>query len=469
MTRSLGWAFGLLVGLVAVAGSGTAWAQIPFGEQRSEYELSDVLPGASVFDRVDTHWRGYATESRTNLVGHVFLTDDLVDTPGYSGKTMNTLVGRDPRGTITGIKLIRHSEPIVLIGLGEDTIHNFTAQYAGTRIGDRVLISHEPQSGYVVIDGISGATVTAVAENATILEASRLVGRAEGILTPAQVRSRRPSPAFRARTWSQLDSSGAIGALRVTPEAFGASDEVRSVDVRFALLDPPSIGRNLLGVRVFNVVRARVARDRGSALYIGSLGGLSFKGPGFARGGIFDRFALEQNGQLFRFKDTDHISAPELMPVDAPTFREGGIFFAAEAFDPTAPFSFRLTVPYRIRDERVYASFVADYQLPDRFVESDKPFWVARWQTSRLASLFTVLLLTTILAAFAFRQRLLPHRTLLHRSTAVLAAVMLGVVLKAQPSTTQILTLFGSMIRLEFPARSFCPSPSFSCCGASRP
>ena len=473
MTRGLGAALlGLLVGLGVSLGSETVRAQIPFGEQRFDYELSDVLPEASVFDDVDTflpfgvgqvpnkrHWRGYETESRTNLVGYVFLTNELVDIPGYSGKAMSTLVGVDPQGTITGIKLVSHAEPIVLIGLGENTLHEFIAQYQGKHIGDRVLISQEPQSGYVVIDGISGATVTAVAQNAAILQASRIVGRSEGLLTAAQVRSRRPSAEFRPLTWSQLDSKGAIGGLTVAPEELGASDETQTVDLRFALLDPPSIGRNLLNERSFEMVRERLARDGGSAVYVGGIGGFSFKGPGFARGGIFDRFVLEQDGRLFVFKDTDHITAPELALHDAPSFRESGIFFTAEAFDPTAPFSFRLTVPYRVRDERSYATYIADYQLPAAYVESEMPFWVARWQSSWLAVFFTAAFLTIIVVAFAFRQRLLRYRKPLHISTAMLAAIVLGLVLKAQPSTTQILTLFGSIGRLDRASEIFLSEP----------
>ena len=84
----------------------SSWAQIPFGQQRYEYELSNVLPGASVFERVDHHWKGYASESRSQLLGYVFLTDDLVEIPGYSGETINTLVGMDSQGTITGIQIV---------------------------------------------------------------------------------------------------------------------------------------------------------------------------------------------------------------------------------------------------------------------------------------------------------------------------------------------------------------------------
>lgn len=437
----------------------TAGAQTPFGERQFEYALEDVLPAATVFDRVDTHWRGYASASRSEPVGVVFLTDDVVDIPGYSGETLNTLVGMDMSGTITGVRIVRHAEPIVLIGLPEETLPRFTGQYVGLHVTDRVLISHEPEPGYVVVDGISGATVTAVAENATVLEAARLVGRAEGIVRAADVRTRRPSTTFDVYSWTELEARDAFGAITVPAAQLGLGGRTPAVDLRFTLLDPPSVGRNLLGDRFYEIVARRLAQDGGSAVYVGGLGALSFKGPGFARGGIFDRFQLEQDGRLVVFKDLDYIGPPALAVAGAPTFREAGIFFTDDTFDPTAPFTFRLTVPYRVQDERRYATFPADYQLPNRFVASEAPFWVSRWRSAWIAGPFATVLLAVIFCAFAFRQRLLAHRKLLHYSTAVLATLGLGMVLKAQPSTTQIVTLFGALRRLEFPGEIFLSEP----------
>lgn len=451
----------ILVGLGALGASSPSQAQLPFGEQNYEYELSDVLPGATSFERVDSHWRGYPSDALNpdELVGYVFLTDDLVDIPGYSGETMNTLVGMTVEGTIASVKIVHHSEPIVLIGLPEQTIHDFTAQYSGQSITDRILISDEPKEGYMTVDGISGATVTAVAENATILEAGRLVARAEGIVSAAAVRTSRPSARFQPLSWNQLEARGAIGSIVVRPGEQGLPGEAKSVDVRFAVLDPPSVGRNLLGERYFDITNERLAASGGSALYIGGLGELSFKGPGFARGGIFDRFVLEQDGNLFVFKDLDYLAFPALPVEGAPNFREGGIFFVDEGFDPTQPFSFGLTVPYRIADKRSYSTFLADYALPVAFIESEQPFWLSRWQAAWGAVLFTGALLLVLLLAFIFKERMTPHRKLLHRSTALLAALVLGLLFKAQPSTTQILTFFGSLRRLEFPKEIFLSEP----------
>ena len=372
---------------------------------------------------------------------------------------MNTLVGMDTRGLLTGVRIVRHSEPIVLIGLDESVIHEFTAQYAGKSITDRILISDVPKDGYVIVDGISGATVTAVAENATVLAAGRVVARAESIVSAADIRTQRPSAKFQELSWRQLVSRGAIGSISVAPGEQGLPVESRPVDVRFTVLDPPSVGRNLLGERFYEIVQERMSRDGGSALYIGGIAGVSFKGAGFARGGIFDRFLIEQAGNLFVFKDLDYMSFPALEIGDAPKFQEGGIFFIDEQFDPTMEFSFRLTFPYRVNDQRSYATFVADYTLPNRFISSDQPFWVARWQASLGAVVFTVLFLAVITVAFVFKKRMTPHRKLLHNSTAVLAAVVLGLVLKAQPSTTQILTFFGSLSRFEFPSEIFLSEP----------
>ena len=133
----------LVVSAVLAGVSGSASGQISFGEQEYEYEPGDVLPQAVEMVRQETYWEGYSggEAGGRRLLGYVFLTDDLVEIPGYSGKTMNTLVGIDTQGKITGVKIVRHAEPIVLIGLSEDDILRFVTQYTGLDVRDRIIIS----------------------------------------------------------------------------------------------------------------------------------------------------------------------------------------------------------------------------------------------------------------------------------------------------------------------------------------
>ena len=74
----------------------------------------------------------YAAENgKTRLVGYVFLSTDVVDIPAYSGKPMVTLIGMDTHGIITGVRVLKHSEPILLAGIPESELLKFIHQYVG--------------------------------------------------------------------------------------------------------------------------------------------------------------------------------------------------------------------------------------------------------------------------------------------------------------------------------------------------
>lgn len=448
--------------LSGLCGGSSAPAQGIFGEQEYDYALSDVLPAGEEFVRKETYWEAYGpTGGRDRaLVGYVLLSDDLVETPGYSGHTLNTLVGLDPEGVITGIRIVRHSEPIVLIGLAEKVIHDFVAQYLGRSIRDRILVSDTPDEGYVGVDGISGATVTAIAENTTILEAGRRVAKEVGLLSASDLRTRRPSGLYEPKTWEELSLAGAIGHLIVAGEEVQLPPDSPALDLHFAVLDPPTVGRNLLGERFYAVVEARLAEQGGSAIFIGASGAISFKGAGFARGGIFDRFSLEQGDGLFVFQDVDYINFNDLEIEDGPELSEGGIFFIEEeSFDPTAPVTVHVTLPYRVNDKRQYGTFLTQYQLPEALVIEEIPFWKLRWQDAQNETVALGVLLLTVAVLFGLRQRLLPWRKLLHYCVATISVVWVGFMLKAQPSMTQVLTLSESASRGRFPLEIYLSEP----------
>lgn len=77
-----------------------------------------------------------AADKAERVVGYVFLSTDVVDIPAYSGKPIVTLIGMDTRGIITGVRVLKHSEPILLAGIDESTLLKFIDQYIG-KSGDR--------------------------------------------------------------------------------------------------------------------------------------------------------------------------------------------------------------------------------------------------------------------------------------------------------------------------------------------
>jgi NosR/NirI family nitrous oxide reductase transcriptional regulator len=440
-----------------------AQGQMIFGKNIQDYELTDVLPDASDFVRRETYWEAYALDEGGNrdLIGYVFLSDDLTRIPGYSGQSINTLLGIDISGMITGVKIVEHSEPIVLLGLSEEAIHTFARQYIGKNIRERVIISDSPREGYTAVDAITGATVTAIAENTTILEASRLVATQAGILTGPEISSKRLKTDYVEHTWDSLVESGSIANMVIMPKDISQAGDQPVVDLWFTILNPPTIGQNMLGERSSRLIEERLNKGE-IALYVGSSGSISFKGSGFARGGIFDRFALEQGGGLFICKDMDYINFPQIEIEGSPYFDEGGIFFFRSPFNPTESFTFHLTIPFRINDVRNYATFTLDFTLPDEFIEEEVPFWMVRWQSYSLTvTLFTLFIILVASQFFLIRQ-IAPRKTLVETWKVLswtVAALLVGLYLKAQPSTTQVLTFFTSSVHFRFPSEIYLSEP----------
>ncbi len=171
MKRILILIFLLIFFLYPLVAYGDQWR---FFEHRYSYKLEDVLE-ADRFVQKKGYWEGYRGKE---LVGYVFISKEWTGKlVGYSGKHMETLIGIDTKGNITGVKLLFHSEPIVLIGLKEDNYQRFLKQYPGKSILQPLSVGKE-----VTMDAITGATVTAVVQNAIILGSARKVATETGLI-----------------------------------------------------------------------------------------------------------------------------------------------------------------------------------------------------------------------------------------------------------------------------------------------
>ena len=117
------------------------------------------------------------------VIGYLFLTDDVLRIPAYSGKPINTLVGIDTEGRIAGLAIVHHDEPILAVGITPDRLNRYADQYAGKFVFDKVIIG-AARPGHINIDGISGATITVMVENATVMRSARAVAESRGIRNP---------------------------------------------------------------------------------------------------------------------------------------------------------------------------------------------------------------------------------------------------------------------------------------------
>jgi len=115
------------------------------------------------------------------LLGYVFRTTDVVRIPAYSGQPITLLVGFDLAGHITGLEVMEHSEPILVVGISERDLKDYADQYSGVSVLKRVKLGGAEREGYVTIDGITGATITAMVMNASVMQALKKVATPRGI------------------------------------------------------------------------------------------------------------------------------------------------------------------------------------------------------------------------------------------------------------------------------------------------
>ncbi|MBE0486325.1 MAG: regulatory protein NosR [Marinobacter sp.] len=348
------------------------------------------------------------------LVGYGYQTLDFVQTPAYSGKPLNAMVVLDTEGEIKGARVIHHDEPILLIGIPEIKMHEFTDQYAGLKADQRVTVGGKSSERRIAVDGLSGATVTVMVINEVIMRTAHRIGGELGLVEGAGVGKRPPMAEvdkdnFRPRSWTELTGDGSIRRMLLTrgqvDDAFaggpaegfetaapGQRDNAL-IDLYAAYLDAPTIGRNLLGDRQYQWLISEL-KEGEHAIAVLATGSYSFRGSGYVRGGIFDRLQVRQFGDTFNFRDLDYHRLSDVYLGDMPRLPEMAIFIIRQQynFDPGEPWSLELTVKRQTGPlDSEFAVFPLEYQLPDKYYTraepeltqeewlEEQPLWVQVW------------------------------------------------------------------------------------------
>jgi polyferredoxin len=145
--------------------------------------VRDFFPQADRFGDLEGKPPAAAIYQGQRLLGYAYLTNDVLRIPAYSGHPINTLVGFDLQGRIVGLRIVEHQEPILVVGISEERLHRFVSQYKNKSVFDHVVIGAGGE-GDVAIDTISGATITVMVENATLMRSVRLVAESRGLSPP---------------------------------------------------------------------------------------------------------------------------------------------------------------------------------------------------------------------------------------------------------------------------------------------
>lgn len=175
LLRSLLWVSLLCLGTSLFAQS--AQAQSELSRLLPDISAGDVVEGATGFGRVHDDLPVVQVLRDQEQIGWAFITSDFVSTTGYSGKPIHTMVAVDDAAQVIGVQLVKHYEPIVLIGIPDAKVKALVANYRGFDLvaeAESGGTSHE-------LDIISGATVTIMVIDDFIIRAGLKVARQLGL------------------------------------------------------------------------------------------------------------------------------------------------------------------------------------------------------------------------------------------------------------------------------------------------
>jgi len=481
----------LLVAFVAFASSGPAEAQ----ESRPvlarflpEIAPSVIAEGAEAWGTIRGDVPVAPILRGGQEIGFAFITSDFVGTTGYSGKPIHTMVAIDHDARVLGVSLVKHSEPIVLIGIPDQKIKDMAAGYRGVDL----VAEAEKRGSAHDLNIISGATVTVMVIDDGIIRAGLKVARALGLggLT-AEVSS---GPVYEIDTdavapasWMDMEGDGTVRRLSLdvgqVNTAFERLDDPRAarraltdlpettfIDMQMALVSVPGIGESILGEAENRNLKAWLEPGEHAIAVVGR-GMYSFKGSGYVRGGIFDRIVLIQDDVTVRFRDRGHRRMGQIAADDAPEFTERDIFKipADQGFDPTKPFRLQLLVQREVAAiEKVFTTFELGYNLPSAFKVDVTPavvpsataapeaehaaqsnLWRRIWEdkTIEIAAVFAMLGVLTIVFFFQiYATRNARWYYWFRMSYLAVTLVFLGWYANAQLSVVNLMALFGAMV-----------------------
>ena len=477
---------GVLVGLLATL-SLPAFAGID-----SQYpELHKTFPEATHFGDVEGTPPAAAVYQRDKVIGYVFETVMVAPVPAYSGKPINILVAIDADGGIRFARVLHQEEPILLVGIPVQKLYDFVARYIGHHVDDRIVVGNGGGGG-IHIDAISSATVTSMVANETIMNAALKVAASRHIIAGASddeaakaVTVRRDF--YQPADWAALTANGAIGHLHLTrgqvadafkgqPESGLVDDPTAPppaghgadnfIDLWFADVTPPTVGRNLLGEAAYADLMKHLGKDD-TAVAVMANGIYSFKGLGYVRGGIFDRVHLIQDGKLVLFHDTDLVQMGDSPLAGKPGFTEQAIFIArhavaASGFDAVRPWTLQLMVNRQVGPlQSIYHTFTTDYRMPAAYTDAPQAapagtapsapaaLWKQVWMSRKVDIVLLVAGLVVLTLILTFQDWLVKYPHLLERIRTgylVYTLVFIGWYSLAQLSVVNIFAFIHSVL-----------------------
>ena len=459
--------------------------------QELDEQILQLFPKATRIEPKQDNPPVYSAYQLDDLLGYAFESTDYSDLQGFSGKPIRLLIGMNPQGVLTGVRVLEHHEPVFLHGLGEQALFDFVDQYRQQSITKPIVVGGREgtatsNDSVTRIDGVSKATVSVVIVNETVLLSALSVARQllEGF-AGGPLATPKPD-LYEPLDWDALLQRGYVQHWTVSREEVEADighslDGYQALDtdsddpfseLYFAYLNAPIIGRNLLGEAGFEKLMTELQPNE-QALLVLSSGLYPHVPDDFVPATAPSRLVLMQNEHPIDLQDMNFNNGAVMDLLDAPVEpAEAHIFRikAHNAFNPAEPAGLRLNVKLQ-RNHLVETNiqFTREFQLDPALFDIQQaqvaaeplPVWLRMWQERWWQVGLVGLALMVLTGVFIWQHRISRHSRGFHLFRAgylLFTLLFIGLYAQGQLSVVNIFTLLLALWK-DFDIRVFLMDP----------
>ncbi len=455
--------------------------------------VKSIFPEATSYGEVDKDTLAIPIYKEKEEIGYLFETYDVTRGLGYSRRPFHLAVGIDTKGILRNVKLLKHVEPIAILGRTDADFIKYLEQYkdidlkAGISLtleltgadieGDSVAMRETAgdTSTLTQIDGISRTTTSSLLFMDAIMRGARKVARKKNIiLDKNDLGNFVDLEVYKPQSWNNLLLDNSLGKLELkVMDVQNKFDEKNLKPPRilrfansqnnygtlyFTAMSPAGIGINILGRRWYDQYISAGRNVDDQVFYIAFEGDLWRKIENRISNTIENkRIIIKQNNTEIVVKESLFKELPFNHAKKGPELASQGlIYFSSKyGFNPHLPFE----VIYKIKNENAKnIEFSLNYLLPKSYhlqdfnkniqSSSNDISIIKSFSQNLYATIFSAITILFITLIFIFSQSITKKRKLysiIRIAMLIWVSSVIGFYYGGQISIIHLVNLFKSI------------------------
>ena len=455
--------------------------------------VKSIFPEATSYGKIDEKTFSIPIYMNDEEIGFLFETFDVTRGLGYSRRPFHLAVGVDTKGILRNVKLLKHVEPIAILGRTDEDFIRYLKQYkdidlrsgisltlelTGADIeGDNVAMRETAgdTDSLTQIDGVSRTTTSSLLFMDAIMRGARKIARQKNILLDENdLGNFVDLELYKPQTWSNLLGDKSLAALKITIKDIQEKFASQTVDgprkLRFAnpeenfgtlyftAMSPAGIGINILGRRWFDQYISAGRNVDDQVFYLAFEGELWRNEENRITNIINNQNLIikQDNNEIIVTKDLFK-ELPFNHAKKAPNIAGQGLLYFSSKFmlNPHEP----VEIIYKImNDDKEKIEFNLKYKLPELYYLSTfrsiktknvETFSLLNiFSQNKLESITSIITILIVLSVFVFSNRITKNRKLFSYFRIFMlfwVSMVIGFYLGGQISIIHLVNLFKSI------------------------